>query len=345
MKIYRTATLSLIIPAFFLLSGCLEEQVHTNISADGSSERVISMRLPSKQLPDQAFPIPSDSSWRVEWKETGENDSTSKYEYVARKMFQTPDDLHREYKSLPDTGAVGIDVSIDKTFEWFFTYINFREVYTYRNPFGNVPVSDYLTREEINLFQRDAKNDSLKRKVKRWSDRDEFEEFYRPLVTEAQRRNDGGVLSSLLRDKKEDCFDKIMALDSLHKVDSTVKQLDNLEDILRFLAKALDTDTILGLRPVAEQAFGTIARKESNVKHPDGWKYTVQMPGLILESNSDDLEGNTITWKFNPDQVKVGDYTMHAASRTTNIWAFVTTGIMVLFVALIFTRHGVRLHK
>ena len=344
MKRYTDATLVMCVPMLLFFSGCLEEHVRTTISADGSSERIISMKLPSKNLPDKAFPVPVGSSWSVEWKETGEKDSTSKYEYIARKTFRTPDDLHHEYAALPDTGALGITISVNKRFGWFFTYIDYQETYTYRNPFGNVPISNYLTKEEIERFQRDDKNDSLNRKVERWSDRDEFEEFYRLLVAETRRRSDPALPASLLEEKKEECFARVEAVDSANKradknaVDLTTIPLNNAQDVLNILTKVLKTNAILDLLPVAEQGLAVIEEKENRVKHPDGWTYEVQMPGLILETNSNAVEGNTITWKFNPNQIKVGNYTMRAASRVSNMWAFVVTGIAALLIVLIVIR-------
>ena len=161
MKYSLAFTLALCIP-LFVFPGCLEEHVRTTISADGSSERSISLKLPAKELPEKAFPVPADSTWSVEWKETGDKDSTLKYEYTARKIFSTPEELRREYAALPDTGGMSIGVSVDKRFQWFFTYLDYTETYIYHNPFTNVPVTDYLTRSEIEQFQHGEQNDENK---------------------------------------------------------------------------------------------------------------------------------------------------------------------------------------
>src|ERR1700690_2273103 len=202
MKRFGDAALCLFLPAVLFLSGCLDEEVRTKISADGSSERAISLKLATKKLPEGAFPVPGDSTWAVEWKEIKEKDA--KFEYVARKKFQTPDELHREYAALPDTAPIGLTVSVKKRFEWFFTYIDYDEVYIYRNPFRSVPVTDFLTREEIERFQRGDRSELLKEKFKRWEDRNLFEEVYGALVAEAERRNDPALSASLLAAKKED---------------------------------------------------------------------------------------------------------------------------------------------
>src|SRR5437867_6034002 len=128
MKRYPSTRVLICLPVLLFFSGCLEEQVRTIISADGSSERVISMKLPSRELPDKAFPVARNSTWSTDWKKLEEKDN--KFEYIARKIFRTPDELHREYADLPDTGGIRIDVTVGRRFGWFFTYIDYQEVYT-----------------------------------------------------------------------------------------------------------------------------------------------------------------------------------------------------------------------
>jgi len=349
MKRSMIAVLGFLIPALMPLSGCLEVHVRTTVSADGSSERVISMKRSSKELPAGAYPVAFDSTWSVEWKETGEKDD--KFEYVARKTFKTPDDLQREYSSRPDTGAIGIQVSIDKKFEWFYTYLDYKEVYTKRNAIQDVPVIDYLTKDEIERYVRGEQSDSLKRKVEMWDMRNYFEEFYRSLFAEAQRRNDPALPASLLSEKKDELFAAIGAVDSVDKkkkenansagkksgtssAGSAEKEADVPGLVLRGCAEALHTKAVFALRPAADEAWITIQEKEGKSKHPDNWTCAVQMPGLLLESNSDKVEGNVITWKFSAGQIHVGDYSMHASSRVANIWAFVVTGIVALLVVI-----------
>ncbi len=346
MKNFSGLIFGILLSMMISLSGCLDMNVHTLIAPDGSCERVITMKLPSRRLPDNAFPVPIDSTWTVDWKDIAEKDM--KYEYTARKMFQTPEDFQHEYAALSDTNAIGINASIDREFEWFFTYIEYNEEYSFRNPFGNIPVSDYLSKEEVERFVGGDKNDSLKRKVDRWMSRDLFEELYRPLVAEAKRHTETPDLASLLQEKTELCFDRFLEIDSVnsknpkHAEDPRNDNVDNAEGTLRAIAKVLHSDAVLALRPAAENAWRILETKLNRMKHPDAWRYSVQMPGLILSSNSPTVEGNTATWKFGADQIQVGTYRMHAASRVSNVWAFVVTGIVSILVVLIAIRNTFR---
>jgi hypothetical protein len=185
MTSYNKMILTLLIPLVISISGCLDEKVKTTINSDGSCQRMISMKLQSKSVPERAFPI-AFKGWQEEWRAC--SDTSTPYEYIATKSFRTPAELHDEY--LPDslTRAMRIDVAIEKRFQWFFTYIDYRETYIYQNPYGHVPVTNFLTTEEIDRFQRSEENDTLK-KVEHWIQRDQFEEFYAVLVNEADRKS------------------------------------------------------------------------------------------------------------------------------------------------------------
>jgi hypothetical protein len=329
------------IPALLFLAGCLEEHVHTSIFSDGSSERTITMKLPSREIPAKAFPVPGDSGWTVEWREISEKDV--KYEFVAKKNFPDAEALQREYAGMADSGIVGLRVELAKRFEWFFSYLEYNETYTFRNPLGNVPVSAYLSQDEIARFVRGEKSDSLKEKVKLWTSRDMFEELYRPLVAEARRLNNPALPAPLMEDKKDEFFLLVMKVDSANSkknradtggVRTLNDNIDSAQSFLRLFAKFLHTDAVYTLRPAAEHAWAMLEAKLAEMKHPDGWVSSVQMPGIILETNSTDVEGNTVTWKFDPDQIQVGDFAMHAVSRTTNVWAFIATGLIVLLSLL-----------
>ena len=56
------------------------------------------------------------------------------------------------------------------------------------------------------------------------------------------------------------------------------------------------------------------------------------MPGLITETNTRSIEGNTLTWKEFVGACYVIDYTMWARSRVINWWAVILTGGVVILL-------------
>jgi hypothetical protein len=345
MTRYNKTLLSLLIPLLISISGCLEEKVKTTINSDGSCQRMISMKLQSKSLPERAFPLPG-TGWLVEWRESG--DTSLPYEYAATKTFNTPEELHNEYLTDSLTKAMRIDVVIQKRFRWFFTYLDYRETYFYQNPYGRVPISNYLTPEEITRYQQSEKNDTLDAKVQSWIERDQFEEFYAHLVGEAQRTNDPAIPASLLRENKERFSYLLTRYDSVSKaknniIDKTLPEDQIMLTIFNNVARDIFGEPVAEkLHPTVINIVSTIQAKEKMTAFPDTWEYNTIMTGLLLESNSSSIQGNSVTWKFTPNQVKVAPFEMRASSRVVNVWAFIVSAAFLLLLVLTFVIAGIR---
>lgn len=85
-------------------------------------------------------------------------------------------------------------------------------------------------------------------------------------------------------------------------------------------------------KEVAE-SFAEEQKKEDHLNTAaDNYENSIQLPGLLLDSNSDRLQGNLITWKVSNERLKVGDLVMRAQSRITNLWTFVVTGLAGLII-------------
>ena len=80
---------------------------------------------------------------------------------------------------------------------------------------------------------------------------------------------------------------------------------------------------------------------------PSGVGYDVMKPSdmVVVDLNGKVVEGNVVTWKFNGDQIHVGEYTMSASSRVTNIWMFVTTGVVVVCMLIVVLVTSIRKRK
>jgi len=338
MNSINKIVITLFFPLLISLTGCLDEKVKTTINSDGSCVRMISMKLQSKTVPEKAFPLGSEG-WSVEWKESG--DTSAPYEYIATKSFRTPEEFRAEYLSENIAKAMRIDASIEKRFQWFYTYIEYSETYLFKNPYGHVPVTNFLTPNEIGRYQRSEKEDTLDKKVDSWIERDRFEELYSKFVNYAEQKNDPALPVSLLNDNKERFAGMLAEDDSTRKSgkkysDTTLTQDEIILNIyLESSEKVFGKAVTEKLHPLFLQILDAMDVKEKLTKFPDTWEYTTIMPGLLLESNGHTIQGNSVTWKFRPNQVKVADYVMHASSRVINVWAFIISAGLFLFFVLI----------
>lgn len=331
MKNIRTMTMCVLALALLPLGGCLEIAVKTKISDDGSSERTISVKRPTKALPEHGYPVPSGPSWTSEWRETGEKDVS--YEYVARKRFATPEELSSEYSREPDTSAVRLSVSIDRSFEWFYTYFDYRETYTRRNPFKIIPAGKYFTPEEINRIALGGTSDSLEKKIKEWDSRNTFEEGYARII-DAVGEGDARVNRASLEAAKEEVY-RLSSEDTSHTSDELIR------NIMLILEKVLRSDAISRYEGSFVRVFAEVDSMEELRKSADGWVSSVDMPGLLVSTNGETVKGSEVRWKIGQNQLLVTPVSMEARSRVTNTWAFAVTGLAALLLLLIPAVYGI----
>ena len=117
----------------------------------------------------------------------------------------------------------------------------------------------------------------------------------------------------------------------------------NVDDLLRILEKIMNTKAVNSLRDEFDKLWQDTEAKLSRLSDADGsYTNSVELPGLILDTNSDKIEGSRISWKFASDQLRIGEYMMKAESRVTNVWAFIITGILVVFIIFLIV---LKLHR
>ncbi|MEX2116956.1 MAG: hypothetical protein WEB37_08710 [Bacteroidota bacterium] len=323
----------------FGAAGCLEIKVRTTISEDGSSQRVVAFTRDRKSFPDAAFPIPKDSSWTIEWKTVDEGNKV-RYEYTARKPFETTSDLEREYAEIPDTAVFDVKVRLTKRFQWFYTYFDFRETYSLRNEFRHIPITAVLTPEEIEhylyAYSGTTQDSILDERIHAWSNRNEWEDFFEGLVNIVEKRNIPEVSVLKLMKGKE----RFLAFVEVRGKEDKNANEDVGEFFVEILEEVLDTKAVRPLKSDLEMLFSEFQRKSDRMGTASGtYENSVQLPGLLLETNSTNIQGNLVTWKVKDDQLKVGVFEMNAESRVTNTWAFVVAGIVgVISLAVVVVR-------
>jgi hypothetical protein len=303
------------------LSGCKESYtIVTTIFPDGSCDRVMTVTSRSREIPDVAFPLPLDSTWELSWKEPKQEGE--KYELTMRKHFAHVDSLSQEYAGVNDSGKVKITISVEKRFRWFHTYFTYREKFFSFTPYTLIPPSQFMTQDEIRRIVAGEKSDSLKQKRDAWEMRNLFEEYYQGLVKEAEKLNHPSLPVSLIESNKEALFHALSSEGSGDPVTQTVA--------------VLRTSAVRKLDKELRALVSGIEEKSRIAAKSDGdYINTVLMPGTILDTNAEDVKGNSVVWRFTGDQFGVGDYEMIAESRSVNVWAVAATGIFALFLVVL----------
>jgi len=303
------------------IPGCKESYtVVTTLLADGSCDRVITVTCDSIGVPDSAFPLYIDSSWETSWKAPARKGE--KYLFTARKHFAHMDSLSLEYSRGNDSGKIHISIDVNKEFRWFYTHFTYSERFSTFNPFSLVPVSQFMSGDEIHRYLAGEKSDSLKKKREEWEARSMFEEYYQGLITFARKLNHPGLPVSLIESKKENLYDELMS--------------SSPGDVVNETATALGTPVVRKFSKELNGLVDEIMEKSKNAAKADGdYVSTIVMPGTIVETNAAEVTDNSAVWRYSDDLFSMADFVMRVESRSANVWAMAVTGMAVLALVVI----------
>ena len=350
----------------FLLNSCLDYDITTRINEDGSLDRIIKVtRNDSGSFTKGSFYIPSDSSWNIstawEYLKSEKGDSARKYVMIARKHYKNINEMNPDL--LPDSGEIHFiktNAKLDKHFRLFYTYLKYTETYKQYFPFRHFPVDDFLSETEIEFLFNDtnfiyspakdsfirknefieipvlSKKDSINadklkneinKKFSRWEATNAFKEFSH-IITEGMKKNHPDI-EELLTVHNDSLFAVIMSVFDI----GFGKRLET--SIISTTAAILniDRDTLYDSN---KAKFDTFLYKTENLYKPaeDEFINRIIMPGTIVAANSENTEGNQLSWKPELADFYAKDYVMYAESRFINKWTIVGGIILVVILSI-----------
>jgi hypothetical protein len=323
-----------------MFASCDEpETVVTNIvNSDGSVTRKIEMRNSENKFKKSEIQVPFDSTWVVT--DTCEINDKGDTTWIksAVKLFKNVDEINLAYRN--DSGAnkmISRQATFKKTFKWFNTEYRFSEKIDQKISEG-YPIGDFLNEEELLFFYspayvKEAKmngNDSLKFKAIHDSV-DRKTETWTTKILVSEWINE---FSKLVGEK-----DGVqLALDSLKSHE------DELVELIQFNEEEFDSlwsnGTILKkyLGDIKYQKYiaeaDTIFEKVIEQLWLDFSSYTVriEMPGNVIGNNGFIDSGKSLLWPVRSDFFLTETYEMWAKSKTTNRWAWIVSGLFLVFV-------------
>lgn len=333
VRAHRSTVRWFLIPLLLIsLSGCREITTETRINPDGSCERMITVSGDSSSILDGTLPIPSDSSWAPAWtrKQMGGNGPT----YSVHKTFRKASDLDAELsRSVDSVLSVRVSVQSQKRFRWFSTLYQYTETYHASNPFGLVPVSDYLNEEEMRLYLIKEDTLDLKKKSEAWFERSMFEEIFQALVRAVRESGEPDLTEELLISKKEAVYEAVKQ-----------KDFEKPDDILAVVEAATGCKALRKMKIPFMKILEEAQKKSGFLQQVTTDAYTcgVTMPGLIIETNAKSVQGSRAQWEFEGKQFLWKDYVMNIESRRIHLWSVALSAgiVLVLLVGLVFSRRG-----
>jgi len=318
MKYYLTF-LVFVLSMILNFSGCREYKTTTKINSDGSCVRTVMVKDNSVEPDSIVFPIPADKSWKIET--TKAKDDTTQIVYTATKDFNDVNDINDEYKNKE---KIGVHVNLDKKFRWFYTYYDYEEVYQSYFPFKKIPIRNFLTPQEYELYLKDDTTKVFKKRLDKYAEENYFEYFFDEFLALVKKSDITDLTPELVVSKKTIIRQEID------------KHGDKTEELIVYLEKVLGTKSVRKLKNGIKNIVKTILNQMSRFSSVSG-KYSneVTMPGIILNTNAKTIEGNKVIWEFDENRFCYEDFTMTVQSRAVNVWAFIVSGVVVFAVVIL----------
>jgi len=315
------------------------ETVVTNIvHPDGSVTRRIEMKNSENKFEFSDLQVPFDSTWIIKdsIEITGEGDTI--WIKRAEKLFTGIEEINRDYKA--DSGAnkdIIRHAEFRKKFKWFNTEYNFSEVIEKKMSYG-YPVREFLNQEELKWFYSPYKlkeekkngsdslklrafNDTVDKKLEKWYMRNLVSEWIGEFAILTKEKADSEMTQGSLK-QRENEFVEI--------VQNNIDHFDSLWQNGTILKEFIGEANTLKFKNEADSA-ANIATERLWVNFKP---YTVRtiMPGKLTETNGLIDSAGFLLWPVNSDYFLTEPYMMQAVSKIPNRWAWIISGLFMMFV-------------
>jgi len=338
-------SIKLIVSLFLILIvSCNEpETVVTNIvHTDGSVTRKIQMKSiegdVNKRFKVSEIQVPLDSTWIVRDSVDVDKKGDSIWIRTAVKQFKNVDELNLAYKK--DSSAnknVPRQAGFNKRFKWFNTEFRFSERIDKQLSYG-YPVKDFLNSEELLYFYSPeslkhdketgpdslkfrALADSIKHKTDLWTTKNIVSEW----IGKFSDLTAGRVGKDMTRESLKARQDEFIQV-----VESNNAKFDSLWQNGIILKELIGEENAVNFKAEADSALGSVT-KYFLVDFKD-YSLRIVMPGKLIGTNGFIDSSHVLLWPVKSDFFMTEPYEMWAESKIPNAWAWVVSGIFIVFV-------------
>ncbi len=327
--------LSLLI-SVILISSCREIKVSTIINKDGSFTRIMTITGDSSEVFKPGLPYPIDHTWEMEFKKDTANDND--YILTYTKSFNNSARLNEEFKE--DTGwrkKLKRKIIVEKNFGFFYSYLVYKETIDAANPFKLIDYKDYLSKEDMLWLtgKKLALNSHDSARIKQAEDKAETylkesltDEIIATLKNGIEKLKNPAISPDQVDKYKDSIASKVNSWD----YKSTLEFVD-------FYAKWTNNTEIYKLKEVDSTQFKILDNKMYlllKVFEMEDYRVSVELPGIITETNSLSTTGSQVFWTVNSSSFLLEDFSMIVESRVINKWMFIIAGVILLLL-IVFT--------
>jgi len=340
MKIGAARASGILIFVALLFAGCHEtHESTTKINSDGSILRTEKISTDdSSSISTASLPPWVDSTWSIRIERSGKGI----YSKLASKRFQDVAAMNQALEGEAGT-SLRFRADLERRFRWFFTEFRYREICRKWNPFDQVPITEYVSPSEIDLWFRyeirkqpyATRGDSLalrgaEDRAGEWQFRSMFESYFAAFMKGVELLHDSSLTPSAVLRHKEELFSKARL-----QLEHSPNRIDSLHALF---ARELGSRSARRAIELNAAGFALYTRKIDFMEKMilvDGVKATIEMPGLIIDTNAPTIEGNTVTWDDIRWYAYLQDFEMRVDSRMVNWWAVIITGVLLLGIVLL----------
>ena len=326
--------------ALVMAASCNDpETVVTNIvHRDGSVTRRIEMKNAENKFEVSNLQVPFDSTWIVKDSlEINENGDTI-WVKRAEKLFADVDEINSYYTT--DSGAnkgISRRAEFRKKFKWFNTEYNFSEIIEKKMLYG-YPVSDFLNKEELQWFYSPdnlneekingadslkfrAFNDTVDKKLEKWYIKNIVSEWIGEFTALTGEKANMDMVRETLK-QRENEFVAIVV--------KNIEHFDSLWSNGAMLREFIGEANALKYKTEADSAANVAADRFWISYKP--YKVRTVMPGKLTGTNGFIDSAGSLLWPVDSDFFLTEQYKMQAESKIPNIWAWIVSGLFLLFV-------------
>lgn len=327
----RKHIISSILILAIIFSSCREITVSTVVNKDGSFTRIVTLTGDSAHvLKPPNLPYPVDTTWeKVFAKDTIHDDN---FILTYTKHYQSDDLLKQEMNQ--DTGwrkKINCTIDVEKRFGFFYSYLTYKESIKATNVFTVLDYKDFITNEDLIWLSGQRIVISSSDSAKLAQAEEKAVTYLLDAITEEIISALKGGLEQLNNpaihpDFVENYRDSIAAKIDDGEIDATLEFVD-------YLALWSEKDEIYKLKEISQLAFTELDRKiqfMEQITNNTDYTVSVELPGILTETNSPSTKGNKVTWLVNTFSFLFEDVAMEVESRVMNKWMFLIAGVILL---------------
>jgi len=315
------------------------ETVVTNyVHPDGSVTRKIEMRSSSESFGRSDLQVPFDSTWTIkDTIEISEKGDTS-WVKMAEKLFNNVNEINLSY--LADSGAnkdISRKVEFETKFKWFNTEYRFSEIIDRKLP-ADYPVAGFLNEEERRYFyspdyvksaqekgpdslKYKSLSDSVDKKLESWVIKIFVSEWIGEFSKLTEEKGRVDLTGESLREREGELQEIVK---------NNIEEFDSLWSDGALLTELIGEYNALQYKTEADTAI----EKVTNKVFFDFKDYSVRiaMPGKVTNTNGFIDSTEVLMWPVKSDYFLTEPYCMWAESKTPNSWAWIVSGLFLIFV-------------